>query len=287
MAPDALDGQISPAIDVYSLAATLFHLVTGDAPFPGPQVSDLLRQIDAGLPDPDPRCAGLPEPLERLIRAGLAGDPQRRPSLQMFIATLRGTLNQLLADSLATSVPGAPPQPPVGLRLMVRREVRPGHYEPLATTHPQPGILTRDIKRVPPPPDWVRLGTGDRLQIEVVADRPGYVTVFNVGPTGVLNLLHPLDLSATSAVAVAAHQRVLVGDVELTPPTGRERLFAVWSKGPLPLGPQELQSLVEGGQIAGSRPYRATRDIKRVQQSMHQLRPGDWHAVVLELDHQQ
>jgi serine/threonine protein kinase len=287
MSPDALDGRITPALDVYSLAATLFHLVTGEVPFPGPMVSDLLRQITAGLPDPDPRCAGLPEPLERIIRAGLARDARRRPSLCEFIATLRGTLNQLMADRLASPVPGSSRPAPVSLRLNVRREVAPGRFESLATTHPHRGVLTRDMKKVPRPPDQVRLRTGDRVQIEVLADRPGYVTVFNIGPTGVLNLLHPLDLSSSSAAAIAAQQPLLIGDVELTLPTGRERLCAVWSRAPLPLDPKELQSLAEGGQVAGSRPYRATRDMKRVQQSVHQLGPDEWHAVVLELDHHQ
>ena len=35
MAPEAFDGRVSPSLDVYSLAATFFHLVTGSAPFPG------------------------------------------------------------------------------------------------------------------------------------------------------------------------------------------------------------------------------------------------------------
>jgi eukaryotic-like serine/threonine-protein kinase len=64
MAPEAYDGQVSPAHDVYSLASTLFHLVTGSLPFPGTRISDLKEQIARGLPDPDRRCAGLPEPLE-------------------------------------------------------------------------------------------------------------------------------------------------------------------------------------------------------------------------------
>ena len=33
MAPEAYDGQVSPALDVYSLAATFFQLVTGQPPF--------------------------------------------------------------------------------------------------------------------------------------------------------------------------------------------------------------------------------------------------------------
>ena len=80
MAPEAFDGQVSPSLDVYSLAATFFHLVTGSAPFPGVAVAGLKEQIRRGLPDPDPRCEGLPEPLERIIRAGLAADPDGGPT---------------------------------------------------------------------------------------------------------------------------------------------------------------------------------------------------------------
>ena len=78
--PEALDGRVSPSLDVYSLAATFFHLVTGSAPFPGLKVADLKDQVRRGLPDPDPRCAGLPEPLERIIRAGLDADPVAGPA---------------------------------------------------------------------------------------------------------------------------------------------------------------------------------------------------------------
>jgi hypothetical protein len=53
----------------------------------------------------------------------------------------------------------------------------------------------------------------------------------------------------------------------------------------LPLRPDGLPSLVGQGAEPVSRPYKATRDMKRVQQSVQQLRPEDWYAVVLELDH--
>jgi hypothetical protein len=105
MAPETLDGRVSPAMDVYSLAATFFHLVTGSPPFPGPLVADLRQQIHRGLSDPDPRCAGLPEPLERIVRAGMAVDRGQRPSLVSFVAPLRGSLSQLLCDTLDTSGP--------------------------------------------------------------------------------------------------------------------------------------------------------------------------------------
>jgi hypothetical protein len=309
MAPEAFDGQVSPALDVYGLAATLFALVTGERPFPGPAIADLRLQARQGLPQPDPRCAGLPEPLEQTVRAGLAAEPASRPSLGDFVASLRGTLNRLLADAIAmkspapqpdaTTEPGpepAPeaPQPPqlpaVMVRLIVSRQTGPNKFVPVAasgTTSEPPA--TRDMKRVPPAPERVRLQTGDRVRIEVVADKPGYLTVFNVGPTGNLSLLYPdesLRGTVFAAPIVPANRTVQVLDVEMTPPAGHERLFAVWTRMPPPLRLDRLQSLVEqsGRKTLGSQPYVATRDMKRVQQSIEQLRPEDWHAVVLELE---
>jgi hypothetical protein len=146
------------------------------------------------------------------------------------------------------------------------------------------------MRKVPTPPGQVRLRTGDHVRIEVVVDQPGYVTVFNVGPTGNLNLLYPdesLHGGVGSAPILPANQTLQVRDVEMTPPAGKERLFALWSRLRLPLHLDRLQSLVEqkGTEWRASRPYVATRDMRRVQQSVEQLRPQDWHAVVLELDH--
>jgi hypothetical protein len=71
----------------------------------------------------------------------------------------------------------------------------------------------------------------------------------------------------------------------MAPPAGRERLFAVWTRRPLPLRLDQLLSLVERGDQPASRPYRATRDMKRVQQSLEELDRDDRHAAVLELNH--
>ena len=143
------------------------------------------------------------------------------------------------------------------------------------------------MKKVPPSPDQVRLRTGDRVRIEVSASHPGFLTVFNVGPAGNLNLLYPDGDPHSVAAGISANQPLHILDVEMTPPTGRERLFAVWTRQPLSLRLDQLHSLLERnpGDPPASRPYVATRDMKRVQQSVQHLRPEDWHAVVLELDH--
>jgi serine/threonine protein kinase len=316
MAPEAFDGQVSTALDVYGLAATLFDLVTGERPFPGPTITDLRHQARQGLPQPDPRCAGLPEPLERIVRAGLAAEPASRPSLDEFVKMLRGTLNQPLADALTMKSP-APrpdaateprpepppeaPQPPrlpaVTVRLVVSRRIGRNKFVPVAAN---------GTSIEPPAPERGRLRTGDRVRIEVVADKPGYLTVFNIGPVGDLNLLYPDSdpQPASPPKPIEPYRTLCIYDVAMTPPAGRERLVAVWSRQPLPLHPDQLISLVvrsegdsptsrpyiatrerEAGDPPASRPYIATRDMKRVQQSVQESRPEDWHAVVLELEH--
>ncbi len=283
MAPEAFEGHLSPAMDVYSLAATLFHLVTGDVPFPAATTAELPQRIRQGLKAVDARCEGMPEPLEQVIRAGLAADPTRRPTPQQFVNALRGTLNQLLADSLPLPVAAIPNPGRVKLHLTVSREVGPNHYQPVAATQATVGKLTRNMKKVPRPPENVRLRSGERVRVEVVADQTGYVTVFNIGPTGDFNLLYPDEpLPAATPPTIQAGAPLHVIDVEMQPPAGRERLCAVWSR--RPLTPEQAQGILPGG-TAPSGPYQASRNMVRVKQAVQQLPPDEWQAVVLELDH--
>jgi serine/threonine protein kinase len=280
MAPEAHDGAVSASLDVYGLAASLFWLVAGQPPFDGADPLDLARNVRRGLPDREPRLAGVPASLEELIRAGLAARPEDRPGLAEFVRRLRGALNLLLADCL--------PQPGtsgVDLRLIVSRQVDRHTCVPVASTmHPAEQAL-RDFRRVPRPPRRVGLRTGDRVRLEVEADQPGYVTVFNVGPSGNLNLLYPPEPGAAPPL-LPARRTLHITDVELTPPAGQERLFALWTRAPLPLRLEELRSLVEQGTVPAGGAYRATRDMVRVQQSLSGLPPEDRQAVVLELDHE-
>jgi serine/threonine protein kinase len=282
MPPEAFAGILTPSQDVYGLAASLFWLVTGSFPFPGPAVADIVAQVQRGLPDPDSRCAALPATVERLLRDGLAADPERRPSLRDFIAALRGALNRLLADSLLQSR-GPGRAQAVSLMLTVSRQVERHTFVPVASTRPAAERFVRDLRRVPPSPEQVEVRTGERLRLEVEADRAGHVTVFNVGPTGNLNLLFPETPGAGAVVEPGRPLHVL--DIELSPPAGSERVFALWSRNPLPLRPDELRHLAEGGGLPHSEPYRATRDLNRVQESLEQLGPEEWQVVVLGLDH--
>jgi tRNA A-37 threonylcarbamoyl transferase component Bud32 len=285
MAPEAFGGQSSPAGDVYSLAGSLFTLMTGRAPFPAKTRDELLERIRRGLPDPEPLFGRMPEKLECIIRSGLEAVPENRPELKTFVADLRGSLNRLLADSFVLPALATGRAGPVEMRLTVARWEGGTTFVPVAETHPQARGMTRDLTRVPPLPARASLRTGDRVRIEVVADRDGFVTVFNVGPTGHLNLLYPDQAPAVSPPSLPAHRPLEIADVALTPPAGGERLFAIWSRGPLLLSLEELFRMARGENEPVSLAYRATRNMERVQASVQQLRPEDWHAVLLELDH--
>jgi hypothetical protein len=283
MPPEAFTGRVGTPQDVYGLSATLFWLVTGSVPFPEIARDRLLAQIAHSLPDPDPRCAALPAALEKLIRAGLAADPHRRPSLPAFCSELRGVLNQLLADSLA--LPSAE-QAACRPRLTVSRQVNDFTFVPVTTSRPAPEGLVRDLKRVPPEPARADLCTGQRVRVEVECDRDGFVTVFNVGPTGNLHVLFPeIVAGMTQPAQVPAGHPLYIPDIALTPPAGRERLFALWSREALPLRLGELLGIAERGEAIVSGAYRATRDMERIRRSVKQLGQGDWCVTVLELDH--
>ena len=160
----------------------------------------------------------------------------------------------------------------VELRLRVLRQTAPLQFSAVASTHPAPMVL-RDLRRIPEDPDRVILRTGDRVRVEVLCDQDGYLTVFNIGPAGTLNLLYPDD--PRQSAPLRGRTPLLIADVELTPPAGRERLYAVWSR--LPLAQAQLAGLVRPGVV--------TRDMQRVQDTLATLRAEDWHAVMLELEH--
>ena len=141
--------------------------MTGEVPFPGPEVSDLYRQIERGLPDIDPRCKGLLEPLEQVSRSsrrpGLPSEfgavhrhSSRRPinfsrqpdSTPGRLCTDHGT--NARAPRLYLCSARRQSATPVNLRLLVsRHQVGPDAFVPIAANRPQPGRLTRDMKKVP------------------------------------------------------------------------------------------------------------------------------------------
>jgi len=71
---------VSHAADVYSLGATLFHTVTGQTPFSGKTVAEMMRKVVSVAP-PDPRCLApdLSPAVSELILWAMAKEPTHRP----------------------------------------------------------------------------------------------------------------------------------------------------------------------------------------------------------------
>ena len=92
-------GRVGPPADVWGLAATVAHALTGEVPFPrekGARDSDdpLERwpQLDT---DPQPLPEGAPAPLREVIGAALEKDPDARPTASEFAEALQPVLASL------------------------------------------------------------------------------------------------------------------------------------------------------------------------------------------------
>ncbi|MHC5081346.1 MAG: protein kinase domain-containing protein, partial [Planctomycetota bacterium] len=82
MSPEQADGNLKamgPASDVYSLGAVLYEMVTGQEPFQGTSVGQILAQVIGKDPTP-PRKAlpGLHRDVETIILTAMAKEPHRR-----------------------------------------------------------------------------------------------------------------------------------------------------------------------------------------------------------------
>ncbi len=82
MPPEQAAGQldkVGPKADVYSLGATLFAILTGEAPFTGKTAAETLEQVRKGAFDPPAKVnAGCPKPLDAVCRKAMARNQDDR-----------------------------------------------------------------------------------------------------------------------------------------------------------------------------------------------------------------
>jgi len=104
MSPEQVRGErLGPPSDQFSLGVTLYRQLTGEWPFRGRSVADVIAAIERGAPVPPRVLAGaVPRALERIVLRCLAKDPARRfasmhelgAELERFLAR-RSTLARL------------------------------------------------------------------------------------------------------------------------------------------------------------------------------------------------
>jgi serine/threonine-protein kinase len=97
---------IGPATDVYALGGVLHHALTGESPFPGTVMVEVLQRVVNEAPRaPGTRRPGIPPELDALCLRALEKDPERRPGA----AALADALDAFLAgrSTKRTPVPWA------------------------------------------------------------------------------------------------------------------------------------------------------------------------------------
>jgi len=96
VAPERLVGrEVDSRADIYSLAAVIFHAVTGQRPFTSRSwIETLSRRLYEPPPSSSDIVADLPEEFSQNLQQAMDRDPARRPaSAGELLARLRATLD--------------------------------------------------------------------------------------------------------------------------------------------------------------------------------------------------
>ena len=115
--PEIVEGKRpTEASDVYSLASTLYTLISGDGPFSGGEETSLVTMISRIVthPVPDLRARGVPDQVAAVIEQGLAKDPAARPRAAAFGRALQQAQRALgvpVTDMTLVSVTLPAPDP--------------------------------------------------------------------------------------------------------------------------------------------------------------------------------
>jgi hypothetical protein len=116
MAPEIASGKYDREIDVYALGVILYEMLTGNVPFDGESVGEILMKHLTAQPD----VSKLPAPYDAVAARALAKEPTRRfRTMEEFGASLNGRLSHSPYEGLAETAhyaagdaPIPPPIPP-------------------------------------------------------------------------------------------------------------------------------------------------------------------------------
>ncbi|MBC7773246.1 MAG: serine/threonine protein kinase, partial [Pyrinomonadaceae bacterium] len=133
--PEQIRGElnIGPPADIYSLGATLYHMVTGNVPFDGKNPSAVMhKHLKAELVAPDHVNQKLSSGISEVIEMMMAKNPRDRYQ----------NCRDLISDLKAVKSGGHPP--------MAHREIAPIEFATLAHAEASaPSVIMKDTSRKP------------------------------------------------------------------------------------------------------------------------------------------
>nr|MBP9088529.1 serine/threonine protein kinase [Kofleriaceae bacterium] len=113
MSPEqTLGKKVDFRADIYAMGVMLYEAVTGQRPFKGDSIFDLMRQhVDAPVPSARAVCSNLPDGIDHIIAMAMAKDPDHRfTSSHVMIAALQNVTRSLGPEHWAPILPlGGPP----------------------------------------------------------------------------------------------------------------------------------------------------------------------------------
>jgi nicotinamidase/pyrazinamidase len=88
--------RVDHRADIYSLGATLYHMLSGRTPFPGDSLFSIMKQVEAG--DPAPLPSHVPVTVEELVARMMARRPEDRFQTYAELIEAFDVAQQSLAD---------------------------------------------------------------------------------------------------------------------------------------------------------------------------------------------
>jgi len=107
MAPEMIQrGEDTPAVDVYSLGATLYYALTGHPPYTGRTVEEILKKhMKAPVPQVRAVIPQCPATLDMLVQRAMAKKPADRPTAGDLSAALRAEVIMVQPDDSTILMP--------------------------------------------------------------------------------------------------------------------------------------------------------------------------------------
>jgi tetratricopeptide (TPR) repeat protein/tRNA A-37 threonylcarbamoyl transferase component Bud32 len=150
MAPEQAGGDaVDFRSDLYSLAAVLYEMLAGDAPYTGPSAHAIIARSTLG-PVPSVRAArpDTPEALEALITRNLSAEASdRSPAAAMFAAALEESLT-VVTTPTSTRVDQTAVGAPERGREAYRRRAWSEAYAQLSTADRESSLEAEDLERL-------------------------------------------------------------------------------------------------------------------------------------------